>query len=62
MMVEIYKTLCGGINKENLIDSACFYLKITLSHVFCLNFRQVCLFFDDDRSNLVLESTHFVVS
>ena len=27
--VEIQKTLCGGINADNLIGSTCFYLKIS---------------------------------
>ena len=33
MVVEIQKTLCGGRNTDNLIDSLCFGLKINLVHV-----------------------------
>ena len=43
----IQKTLYGGRNTDNLIESTWFYLKINWVHVFC----------DNDRSKLVPEST-----
>ena len=55
--VEIQKTLCGGINTENLIESICLYLKISQFHVFCLNFSRVFMFCNDECSELVPEST-----
>ena len=57
MVVEIYSTLCGGINKENLIEATCFYLKMILFHMFCSSFSGVRMFCDEDRSKLVTEST-----
>ena len=67
MAVEIPKTLCGGRKTENLIESTCFYLKISRVHVFnlkisrvnvfCLNFSRSCMFCDDNHSKLVPEST-----
>ena len=53
MAVEIQKTLCGGRKTENLIESTCFYLKISRVHVFCSNFSRVRMFCDDDHSKLV---------
>ena len=53
MAVEIQKTLCGGRNTDNLIESTCFYLKISGVHVFCSKFSQVRMFCNDDRSKLV---------
>ena len=53
MAVWIQKTLCGGRNTENLIDSTCFYLNISQIHVFCSDISQVHMFCDDDRSKLV---------
>ena len=35
MAVAIQKTLCGGRNTDNLIESTCFYLKISRVHMFC---------------------------
>ena len=55
--VEIQKTLCGDRNTENLIESTCFYLKISRVHVFCSNFSRIRMFCDDDHSRLVQEST-----
>ena len=34
MEIGILKTIFGGINTDNLIDSTCFYLKISQSYVF----------------------------
>ena len=42
---------------QNLIESRFFYLKISWVHVFCSNFSQVCMFCDDNFSQLVSEST-----
>ena len=56
MAVEIQKTLCGGRNTENLIESTRFYLKISQVHMFCSNFSRVCMFCDDNRSKSVPES------
>ena len=58
MAVEIQKTLCGGRNTENLIKSTCFYLKNSQVDMFCLNFSQLHIFCDNNRSKLVLVSTH----
>ena len=55
--VKIQKTLCGGRSTENLIESTCFYLKISRVHVFCSNFSQVCMFCVGDCSKLAPEST-----
>ena len=49
MDVEIQKSLCGVIKIDILIESKCFYLKISRVHVFCLNFSQVCMFCNDDH-------------
>ena len=58
MGIEIQKTLFGGRNTENLIESACFYLKISRYHVLCLNYSQVHMFCDGDCLKLVTESMH----
>ena len=55
--VEIQKTRCGGRNTDNLIESTCFYLKMSLSHIFFSNFSRVCIFCNADNSKLVPEST-----
>ena len=45
--VGIQKTLCVGRNAENLMESKCFYLKVSRVNVFSSNFSQVCMFCDD---------------
>ena len=56
--VEIQKTLCwGGRKTKNFVEPTYFNLKISRVHVFCSNFSRVRMFCDDDRSNLVPEST-----
>ena len=57
MAVEIQKTLCGGINIENLIDSMCFDLKISRSHMFSSDFSPVRMFCNYDCLKLEPEST-----
>ena len=57
LAVVIQKTLCGGRNTENLIESTCFYLKIRQFHVFCSKFSRVRMFCNDYHSKLVPEST-----
>ena len=42
------ETLCGGKNTEDLIESKCFYLKISQVHVSCSNFGQVHMFCDEN--------------
>ena len=37
MEVEIQESLCEGIETDNLIESACFYLKISRVHMFYLS-------------------------
>ena len=54
VMVEIQKTHCGGINTDNLINSTCFYLKISRVHMFCSKFSQFRIFCDDNHLKLVL--------
>ena len=50
MAVEIQKTLCGGINTDNLIKFTCFYLQIVES--MCFNFfSRARMFCNDDSSN-----------
>ena len=40
-----YRRRFVGVRKtENLIESACFYLKISRFHMFCLYFSQVRMF------------------
>ena len=56
-MVEIQHFLCGGRKTDNLIESTSFYLKISQFHVLHLNFSQVRVFCNDNRSKLVQEST-----
>ena len=51
--VEIQKTLCGGVNTESLIDSTCFYLKISWVHVFFFNFSWFRMFCDEYNYKLV---------
>ena len=43
--VEIQKMLCEGRNTDNLIESICFYLKISRVHMFCLNCIRVWMCF-----------------
>ena len=43
--VEIQNSLCGGRKTENLIESVCFYLKVSRVHVFLSNFNQVHLWY-----------------
>ena len=61
-----WKTKSGGRNKEvalwdiktvNLIESTCFYLKISRVHVFCSDFSQVCMFCNENHSKLVSDFT-----
>ena len=53
MGVGIQKTLFVGKNTENSIVSRYFYLKVSRFNVSSSDFRQVCMFCDDNRSNLV---------
>ena len=50
--VEIQKTLCEGRNKENLIESTCFYLRTSRVQVFFPNCSQVRMFCDNECSKL----------
>ena len=43
--VEILKTLCSGINVENLIKSTCIYQNLIKSTCFYLKISQVHMFF-----------------
>ena len=54
MAVEIQKLLCGD-RKDNLIKSTCFFLKNSRVHIFCSDFSQVCIFYDDNHLKLVPE-------
>ena len=56
MAVEIQKTLCGGRKTENLIESMCFYLKISGVRVFCLDLSRFHMLCGENNSKLVLES------
>ena len=47
--VKIQKSLCGGRKTENLIESTCFYLKISRFHVFCSIFSRVHMFYNDNH-------------
>ena len=60
IVVEIQKTLCGGINTYNLMGSVCFYLKTIRVHLLWSNFSQFRMFCDDNRSKLVPEYTNMV--
>ena len=55
-VVEIYKTICSGRNTESLIESMCFYMKVSRFHVFS-NYSQVRMFCNDNRLKLVPEPT-----
>ena len=57
MALQMQKSICGGINIDNLINSTCLYQKNWVQ-VFCLNFIRVHMFFDDNHSKLVPESTN----
>ena len=57
MAVGMQKTLLGGINADNLIESTCFYLKVSQVHVFCSNFGRFRMFCSGDRSKVVSEFT-----
>ena len=55
IVVEIQKALYGGRKIDDLNESMCFYLKISRVHMFCSNFSQVRMFYDDNHSKLVPE-------
>ena len=52
----------GGRNTDILIKSEFFYLKSSQVRVFCSNFSRFRMFWNDDHSKLVPESTHSGVS
>ena len=56
MGVGIQKLLCVGRNTKNLVESTCFYLKVSQVNVSSSKFSQICMFFDDDGLKLVPES------
>ena len=61
MAVEIHKALCGGKNKDNLIESSCF-IKYGPSLYIYSDFSQVSMFCNSNHSKLVLECTYYGVS
>ena len=44
MVVDIQKTICGGINTANLINSVCFNKKIDRYHIFLSSFSLLRMF------------------
>ena len=50
VVIGIQKTLCGDINSDSLFVSTFLNLKVSQVHVFCSNFSQVRIFFNDDCS------------
>ena len=56
LALEIQKSLYGDKKIENLINSTCFYPRVSWVHVFCSKFSRVHMFFHDTHSKLVPES------
>ena len=62
MAAEIHKALCVDINTNNLIEFTYFYVNLSRVHVCFSNFSRVRMFCDEDRLELVPESTRSGVS